>query len=84
MIQHPQDAAFAQRRVAPAVNELERLADELDLADAAGPQLDVAPHPLAFHLLGDQGLHVAQGLEGAVIQIAPVHERPQPVQQSFA
>ena len=83
MIQHPQDAALAQRRIAPAVDELERLANEFDLADATWPQLDVAPHPLAFHLLGDQGLHVAQGFERAVIQIAAVDEGPQPVQQSF-
>ncbi len=36
-LQHPQNAAFAQRRFAPAVNQLERLADELDLTNPARP-----------------------------------------------
>ena len=82
--QHLQNTPFPQGRLAAAVDQLKRLTDEFDLADAARSQLDVALHALALHFLGDQHLHVAQGCERAVIEITPVHERPQAGQQALA
>ena len=84
IVQHRPDAAPAQFGLAPAVDQLEGLADEFDLADAARTELDVALQALAFDLAGDQRLHPAQRLEGAVIQIAPVDERVQHLEQAFA
>ena len=40
-IERAQRAALAQATDAPAVHELQRLREELDLANAAGPELDV-------------------------------------------
>ena len=41
-VERAEGAALAQPAVAPAVDELQRLREELDLADAAGAELDVA------------------------------------------
>ena len=43
--------ARPQLRAAPAAHELKRLHDELDLADAAGAELDVLGHVLAGDFL---------------------------------
>ena len=45
-LQHLLDRAHLQFRLASAAHQLERLADELDLADTALPQLDVRVMPL--------------------------------------
>ncbi len=71
------DGADLQVWIAPAADELERLTDKLDLADAAGTELDVVRHALALKLLVDHLLHVAQRLDGAEVQVAPVDERAQ-------
>ena len=52
--QDGQQRARAQLRPAAAAHELERLHDELDLADAAGAELDVLGQILARDFLRDQ------------------------------
>ena len=77
------DAALLQVRGHPAADQLKDLAEELDFADAARAELDVAFQALARHLLGDHQFHGAQGLEGAEVEVAAVDERLQPTQQVF-
>ena len=56
----PQAVTLAEPRVVPRVEELERLHQELDLADAAHAQLDVAPlDPFGAKGLVDLRLHAA-------------------------
>ncbi len=73
--------AFAQGRVAPAAYQLEDLGQEFDLADAAAPQLDVVAAVrmqafLAFDFGADLGVHVADGVDHAEVEVAPEHKRP--------
>jgi hypothetical protein len=67
---------YPQLRVAAAAHELQRLHDELDLADAAGAELDVlgelAPGDVAAHLRVQR----AQRAERAVVEVLAEHERP--------
>ncbi len=84
--QQPQDRADGanlQLGIAPPAHELEGLADKLDLPDATRPQLDVVRHALALELLGDHGLHVADGFDGAKVQIAAIDEGPQQGRELF-
>jgi hypothetical protein len=72
--------AFAQCRVAPAADQLEHLGQEFDLADAAAPQLDVVAALgmqalLAADLGADLGVHGADRVDHAEIEVAPEHER---------
>ena len=53
-----QQRARPQLRPAAAAHDLKRLHDELDLADAAGAELDVLGQVLARDLLGDEALHL--------------------------
>ena len=53
------------------------LADEFDLADTAGAELDVGVHALVVQLFGDHLLHIPQGFDGAEVQVTPVDEGPQ-------
>ncbi|MND62336.1 hypothetical protein D3C80_536180 [compost metagenome] len=69
--------AHPQGGLATATDELQRLGDELHLADAAGPQLDVALQPLAAHLGGDHRLHLAQAVDDAEVDVAAKHEGAQ-------
>lgn len=69
--------AHPQCRLTSAANKLQRLGDELYLANAAGPQLDVAFQPLAAHLGGDHRLHLAQAVDDAEVDIAAKHEGAQ-------
>ena len=79
-----QQPAFAQRRLAPAADQLEGLRQEFDLADAARAALDVVGQFLARHFRGDRRLHRAQPVERAVVEVAPVYERPQCGEETFA
>ncbi len=76
-VEHLEQRSLLQAEVAPAVDQLEGLGDELHLADAAGAELDVLGHALAPHLLLDQLLHAAQRLDGREVQVAAIDERPQ-------
>ncbi len=82
--QHLEQRPLLQAEIAPAVNQLKRLGDELHLADAAGTQLDIRSHALAPHFLLDQLLHGAQRFDGGEIKVAPIDERPQHFQQLLA
>ena len=59
-LQHHQQVALLQRGLAAAADQLEGLRDELDLANAAGAELDVVVHAAALHLAVDHRLHAAQ------------------------
>ncbi len=58
-----------------AANELERLHDELDLADAAGAELHVIGQLAALHFALDEHLHLAKAFEHAVVDVAAIDER---------
>jgi len=67
--QHLQRRLDLQLRVAATADQLEYLGDELDLADAAGAELDVAGHVLARHLAADLRVQAAHRVDCAEIQI---------------
>ena len=75
--QHLQNRTHAQPAVASAVDQLERLADEFDLADAAPAELDIRVGALLLQFVLDQPLHRAQRIDDAEIDIAAIDERPQ-------
>ena len=74
-VERGQRAADAKRRLASAAHDLQRLHDELDLADAAFAELDVARVVAARALLADLAMHVAQARVRVVVEILAVHER---------
>ena len=80
---HRHDGPDLQVRVPPAMNQLKGLADELDFPDAPLAQLDVGIHAPPVHLRLDAALHVADGVDGAEIDIAPIDEGTQDAQQLF-
>ena len=69
--------AHPQGGLAAAADELQRLGDELHLANAPGAELDVALQPLAAHLGGDHRLHLAQAVDDAEVDVAAKHEGAQ-------
>ena len=79
--QHFEQRALLQAQVSPPVNQLEGLSNEFDLANPARPQLDVVGHAFAPHFLLNQLLHGAQRFNRRKIEIAPVHERAQQIEQ---
>ena len=79
--EHRQEAPVAQRGISPAPHHLERLRRELDLPDPAGTVLHAVLHALAGDLLLHHHLQGAQRLEGAEVDVAPVDERTQALQQ---
>jgi hypothetical protein len=83
-LQHRQQRALLQALVHAAAYQLERLGDEFHFANAAGAELDVVLHALAFHFAGDHAFHFAQGFEGGEIDVTPVHEWPQRGDQALA
>jgi hypothetical protein len=68
-VQHLEGGLDLQRGVAPAADELEDLGQELDLADAAGAELDVVGHVLAGHFAADLGVQVAHRVDGAEVEV---------------
>ena len=80
-LQHREESPVAQRRRAPAPHHLERLRRELDLPDPPGAVLHAVLHALAGHLLLHHRLERAQRLQRPEVDVAPVHERTQPLQQ---
>ena len=77
--QRLEQAPRLQPRIAATAQQLECLDDELDLADAAGTELDVLLQLAPLDFARDQILHAAQRLEHAEIEVSPVHERAQHV-----
>ncbi len=82
--QHTEQRTLLQAEIAPSVDQLKGLGDEFDLANATGAQLDVRSHALAPHFLLDQLLHGAQRLDGGEVQVTPVDEGSQHLQQLFS
>ena len=74
--QRAQQRGRLQPAVATAADELEGLHDELDLANAAGTELDVIGELAPLDLALDQRFHLPQALEHPVVQIAAIDERP--------
>jgi len=69
----------AQRRLAPAPDELQRLGDELDLANAAAAQLDVVPldrNRVAAAMGGDLALDRMDILDRREVEMPAPYERP--------
>ena len=66
--------AQAQAGVAPGADELLRLRDKLDFADAAGAELDVVRQFAARDFALDLRVQAFQGFDRAEIQVAPVNE----------
>ena len=65
-----------QALIAAAARELQRLHDEFDFADPARTELDVIGELAPLHFALDEGLHLPQALEHAVVEIAAIDERP--------
>ena len=74
--QHRERRLRAQRRLAPAADQLEHLHDEFDLAYAAGAELDVIGDVAALDFLADLAMQIAHRGERAVVEMAPEDERP--------
>ncbi len=83
-LQGRQQAALAQGRLTAATDQLQRLGQEFDLADAAGAALDIVQPVLARDLGGDRRLHLAQTVERGEIQVAAIDEGPQRLQPGLA
>ena len=75
--QHGAQLAALQTPIAAAAHQLERLHDELDLANAARAELDVVLQLAPLDLARDHRLHLAQRFEHAEVEVAPIDERPQ-------
>ena len=69
-----QRPACAQRRLAPAAHELQRLHDEFDFANAARTELDVVGMVAYPALLANLPMHVAQPVVGVEIEVLAVDE----------
>ena len=83
-LQRRQQLAAPQLRLAAAADQLQRLHQEFDLADAAGPALDVVGQFLARDLGGNRRLHRAQAVERAEVQVTSIDKRPQRVEEAQA
>src|SRR5262249_33894314 len=70
-----QRAAQTKGGLAAGAHELQSLHDELDLANAAGPELDVALVALAPSLLADLAVDVAQACVCVEVEILAEDER---------
>ena len=64
---HFQRRADLQRRVAAAANQLERLRDEFDLADASRSELDLIGELPPRHFLADLRVQLAHRPERSVL-----------------
>ena len=79
-LEHGQRFTSAQKRIAPASNDLQRLREKLDFTNAAAPQLDVdarsAPRELAPRSFGsDHFMQARQRRNGIEVQILSEDER---------
>ena len=82
--EHLADGASLKLGGDAGADQLEHLAEELDLPDPARAELDVLLQPLAGDLLGDHLLHRPQRLERAEIEVAPIDERVQALEEVVA
>ncbi len=79
--QHVQHPALAQTRFTPAAHQLERLDNELDLADTPRPELDVVLLVTALDLAANLALEVTQRVKRLEVQVAAEYERAQQFHQ---
>ena len=80
--QHREQRLGCKLGLCAAANQLQRLHDELDLPDTAGPELEIVPEIAALHLGRDHRVHFPQGFEHAVVEVTPVNKGPyEPVEQ---
>ena len=79
--EHRQQAPVPERGRSPAPYHLKRLRREFDFPDAPGAVLHAVLHAFASDLPLHHHLQRAQRLEGAEVDVTPVHERSQPLQQ---
>ena len=81
-------SAHAQVGIAPSRNQLPRLGEELDLADAAAAQLHVVPRQADFGgqglVLADQQPHVVRVLDRREVQMPAPHEGRQRGEEPLA
>ncbi len=74
--EHLERGPHLQRTVAPAADQLVRLGDEFDFANAARTELHVLGEIAAHHFLADLRMQRTHRADGAVVEILAVHERP--------
>ena len=75
--QYSYQAACTQLGLSAGADQLQGLADKLDLADTARPQLDIILHALALHLRVDHRLHLADRFKHTEIKITAIDKRCQ-------
>ncbi len=80
--QHLDQVGFPESGQLATAYQLKGLDDKFHFTDAAGTQLHIRLHALAVHFPLDQGFHFPQRLEGAVVDVATVHEGRQPLEQA--
>jgi len=68
--------AHGEPGVAPPAHELQRLRDELDLADATGAELHVLGELAPRHLPSHLGVQTPHRGERGVVEVLAIHERP--------
>ncbi len=73
-LEHFERRLDLQGGIAAAADQLERLRDELDLADAAGTELDVVRHVLPGDLAANLRMQVAHRVDRAEVEILAEHE----------
>ena len=76
-------AAHAQVGIAAAVQELQGLYEELDLADAAAAELEIDARRAGGFLLGAR-LELAHLVDGLEVEVLAEHERDEPAQRFLA
>ncbi len=74
-----QQMRFAQAAIGATAQDLVRLNDEFDLADAAGSEFDITAGGGLAGLRLDPSLQLAQRFEHAVVQVSPVDKGPQQI-----
>src|SRR5207302_622068 len=82
-VERAERSPLAQVSVRASVEQLERLNEELDLADAPGPELAIEPAAAACFALG-AGLERAHLLDGAEIEVLAPDEGREPAQRLLA
>ena len=73
--QHGERRTHGKRGIAAAADELQRLRDELDLADAARPELHMAGELAPLDVAAHFGVQAAHGVERGVVQVLAKDER---------
>ena len=81
--QHRYQLTVLQFGVLTATDQLKRLDDEFHFPDATGTEFDVVFQVTTTHFRVDHGLHRAQRLKRAVVDVHSIGKRTQNLQQSL-